>query len=143
MNNHQLLKKYFNDQSQTGRGGSVYFKGSRLQRGSGLGSLLGNFIKSPLVKKGLSYVAKTGLSTAGDIVQNLIQGKTLKQSAKKGLSKQYEIQKTKAIKKLKRTVAPPPPQQMFIKRKRKQSKRKQKNKKIKNKRYRRDNFSRL
>lgn len=104
---YELLKKYYLEQARTGRGpGTIYYRGSRMQRGSGLGNILSNIFKSPLVKKGLSYAAKTGLSTAGDVVENLIEGKNFKQATKAGFSKQREIQKTKAVNKLKRMLAP-------------------------------------
>lgn len=114
---HQLLKKYYLDQARTGRGaGYVYYKGSRMQRGAGFGSMLSGLFKSPLVRKGLKYVAKTGISTAGDILSNVMDGQSFKQAAHSGLSRQAEIQKKKAIKKLKNIVTPNTTPQRFPRR---------------------------
>ena len=102
------LRQYYQEQSMTGRGGStVYFKGSRMQKGSGIGSILGKIIKSPFVKKGLKYLTKTGLSTAGDVITDLMDGKSLKEASRSNISRQVEVQKKKAIQKLKKMVNPP------------------------------------
>ena len=96
------------DQAQTGRGGAiVYWRGSRMQRGSGIGTVLQGIFKSPIVRKGMKYMANTGLSTAGDVLSGLIDGQSLKNASKSGLSRQFEVQKTKAMNKLKKMVNPP------------------------------------
>ena len=75
MGSQQILRKYYLEQARTGRGGPiVYWKGSRMQRGSGIGTVLQGIFKSPIVRKGMQYVAKTGLSTAGDVLSGLIDG---------------------------------------------------------------------
>ena len=108
MGSQQILRKYYLEQARTGRGGPiVYWKGSRMQRGSGIGTVLQSIFKSPIVRKGMQYVAKTGLSTAGDVLSGLIDGQSLKNASKAGLSRQFEIQKTKAMGKLKKMVNPP------------------------------------
>ena len=101
MSSQQILRKYFMDQAQTGRGGAiVYWRGSRMQRGSGIGTVLQGIFKSPIVRKGMKYMANTGLSTAGDVLSGLIDGQSLKNASKSGLSRQFEVQKTKAMNKL-------------------------------------------
>jgi hypothetical protein len=107
MSHHQLLKNYYLVQARTGRGpGYVVYKGSRMQRGSGFGSILSGLLKSPLLKKGLKYAAKTGLSTVGDILSGVTEGQSFKQAARSGISRQAEVQKKKALKKLKTLVGP-------------------------------------
>ena len=71
------------DQARTGRGGPiVYWRGSRMQRGSGIGTVLQGIFKSPIVRKGMKYMANTGLSTAGDVLSGLIDGQSLKNASK-------------------------------------------------------------
>ena len=109
MSHQQLLKDYYLTQVRTGRGSDyVAYKGSRMQKGSGFGSILSGLIKSPLFKKGLKYVAKTGLSTAGDILSGVVDGHSIKHSAHAGISRQAEVQKKKALNKLKKIVSPNP-----------------------------------
>ena len=124
MTDHEILRKYYLDQVRTGRGGSVvYWKGSRMQKGSGIGTILQNVFKSPLVKKGLKYVAKTGISTAGDVLSNLIDGQSLKNASQAGLSRQVEVQKAKAMRKLKKMVNPPLPKPKRVHRRKTRRKR--------------------
>ena len=107
---HDQLKKYWLNQLKTGRGGvRVYYRGSRMQRGHGLGSFLGSIVKSPIVKKGLAYAAKTALNTGEDIVSNLVAGQDLKTAAKTGFNKQRDIQKRRAVNAIKSLVRPSPP----------------------------------
>ena len=102
------LRKYYGDQAKTGRGTPpMFFTGSRFQKGHGIGDVLGNIFRSPIVKKGLAYAGKTALSTAGDFVSNLAQGENVKSAAKKSFVKQRDLQKRKAVDMLKSMVAPP------------------------------------
>ena len=118
LTHHERLKKYWLNQLKTGRGGvRVYYRGSRMQRGHGLGTILGDIVCSPLVKKGLAYAAKTALDTGGDIISNLASGQDFKTAATSGFRKQRDIQKRKAINVIKLLVkpsrpAPPPPPQI-------------------------------
>ena len=105
-----ILRKYWLKQAQTGRGpGVVFYKGSRFQKGSGLASILGTIggiIKSPAVRKGLAYAAKTALDTGGDVISNLASGQNLKTAAKSGFSRQKHLQKIKAVNAIKNMVNP-------------------------------------
>ena len=116
MGEHGKLKKYWLDQVRTGRGGGmIYYRGSRMQRGHGLASILGNLAKSPLVRKGLAYAAKTALNTGGDIISNLASGQNFKSAAKAGFARQRNIQKAKAVNAIKAMVRP---RQRTVKKKR-------------------------
>ena len=107
---HEQLVKYYLNQVKTGRGGGmVFYRGSRMQRGHGLASFLGSIVKSPIVKKGLAYAAKTALNTGEDIVSNLVAGQDLKTAAKTGFNKQRDIQKRRAVNVIKSLVRPSPP----------------------------------
>ena len=107
---HEQLVKYYLNQVKTGRGGGmVFYRGSRMQRGHGLASFLGSIVKSPIVKKGLAYAAKTALNTGEDIVSSLVAGQDLKTAAKTGFTKQRDIQKRRAVNVIKSLVRPSPP----------------------------------
>ena len=107
---HLKLRKYWLEQVKTGRGpGVVFYKGSRFQKGHGLASILGSIggiIKSPIVRRGLAYAAKTALNTGGDVISNLASGQDFKTAAKGGLSRQKHIQKMKAVNTIKNMVNP-------------------------------------
>ena len=107
---HDQLVKYYLNQVKTGRGGGmVFYRGSRMQRGHGLASFLGSIVKSPIVRKGLAYAAKTALNTGEDIVSNLVAGQDLKTATKTGFNKQRDIQKRRAVNVIKSLVRPSPP----------------------------------
>ena len=110
MTEHARLRKYWMDQVKTGRGGGmVVYKGSRFQKGHGLASILGNFGKSPIFRKGLAYAAKAALNTGGDIISNLASGQNFKTAAKAGFSRQRNIQRAKAVNAIKNMVRPRQP----------------------------------
>ena len=116
---YDFLRKYYSEQRKTGRGSpSIYYKGSRMQRGSGLGSIIGNIMKSPLVKKGLAYGARAALNTTGDVISNLASGDNFRTAAKKSFTKQRVVQKRKAIKAIKKMVRPKKPQKSYKRRNR-------------------------
>ena len=116
---HLKLRKYWLEQVKTGRGpGVVFYKGSRFQKGHGLASILGSIggiIKSPIVRRGLAYAAKTALNTGGDVISNLASGQDFKTAAKGGLSRQKHIQKMKAVNTIKKMVNPHPPRRRMKK----------------------------
>ena len=142
--NNLLLKTYFRNQIKTGKGSNDYFKSSRIQKGHGLGSVLGSLFRvglkasKPFLKKGLKSVAKTALSTGADIAGDLIEGRNFKNSAKKHASRAFEVQKKKAVRKLKTILVPPLPNPRP--RKIKPRNRKNTNKRVKKRKRRSDNF---
>lgn len=68
-------------QAQAGQG-FTYFKGGR-QRGHGLGSLFRSLGRAvlPLVSKGAKAIGRQALSTGVQIAQDVVGGKSLKESA--------------------------------------------------------------
>ena len=115
--NFLILRKYYSESTKTGSGPpSMIYRGSRMQRGSGLGSIIGSIFKSPLIRKGLAYGAKAALSTGGDVLTNLTNGDNFKTAAKKSFSKQQLIQKRKAINIIKNMVRPTKPKKIPYKR---------------------------
>ena len=108
MSTQNALRKYYLNQVKTGRGGGmVYYRGSRMQKGHGLGSILGSIVRSPLIRKGLTYAAKAALNTGGDIISNIAAGQDLKTAATGGFRKQRDIQKRRAVNIIKSLVRPP------------------------------------
>ena len=69
---------------QKGGGDFPVFRGSRYQRGYGIGSLLSSVLRTaiPLVKKAGKVIGKQALKTSLDIGQDLMDGKNFRQSAK-------------------------------------------------------------
>lgn len=74
--------KYYTDQA--GHGLPV-FAGARIQKGHGIGSILGGLARMvmPLAKQVLPIVKKQALRTGARVVGDLIQGRSLKSAAKK------------------------------------------------------------
>ena len=72
---------------QTGRGLPV-FSGPALQRGHGLGGLLGGVMRMavPLLKKGAKYVGRQALKTGAGLAEDVLAGKNIKSSAKRRLT---------------------------------------------------------
>jgi hypothetical protein len=70
--------------SQSGQGVPI-FQGSRGQRGHGLGSILSGLFRSavPLLKRGLSFFGKQALRTGAQIANDVVDGHSFKESAKK------------------------------------------------------------
>ena len=107
---HAKLWKYWLEQVRTGRGaGMVFYRGSRMQKGHGLASILGGIVKSPMVRKGLAYAAKTALNTGGDLISNLASGQDFKTAASSSFARQKNIQKRKAVNAIKNMVRPRAP----------------------------------
>ena len=125
-----ILRKYYSESTKTGSGPpSMIYRGSRMQRGSGLGSIIGSIFKSPIVRKGLKYGAKAALSTGGDLLSNIDSGDNFKTAAKKSFSKQQLVQKRRAVEAIKRMVRPSPVKKGY--------------KKLKRRKRRADNFGTL
>ena len=77
-------QEYYNDyySRQVGEG-LGFFSGSTIQKGAGIGSLLGSVFRKtlPLIKSGAAHVGKQLLSTGVNIARDVLQGKNIKQSA--------------------------------------------------------------
>jgi hypothetical protein len=77
-----LYEQYYVDQSGSG---IPVFVGSRGQRGHGLGSLLSGLFRSafPMIKRGLATFGKHALKTGLEIANDVVEGNSLKESAKR------------------------------------------------------------
>ncbi len=71
---------------QVGQGIPV-FEGTNLQRGYGLGGILGGLLRSavPLLKQGVKSLGKQALKTGMNIAQDALAGQSIKTSAKRRL----------------------------------------------------------
>ena len=71
---------------QTGRGLPV-FSGPALQRGHGLGGILGGVMRMavPLLKKGAKFLGRQALQTGVGLAEDVMAGKNVKTSAKRRL----------------------------------------------------------
>ncbi len=81
----QMYERYY--LNQVGSGIPVYRGSTTLQRGYGLGGLLGGLFRSaiPLLKKGAKVVGKQALETGIDIAQDVMSGQNVKTAAKRRL----------------------------------------------------------
>lgn len=66
------------------RGGSPYFAGGRIQRGSGFGDFLGGIFRSalPFIKNTLFGVGRYALRSGGKLLDDVQGGATFKEAAK-------------------------------------------------------------
>jgi hypothetical protein len=73
--------------AQSGSGVPI-FEGYRGQRGHGLGSILSGFFRSamPILKRGLSFFGKQALRTGAQIANDVADGQSLRDSAKRRVS---------------------------------------------------------
>ena len=64
--------------------GLPVFMGARRQRGYGLGGVFANLFRSavPMLKKGALALGKQALATTGQVIGDVVQGKSLKESVK-------------------------------------------------------------
>jgi hypothetical protein len=72
---------------QSGSGLPV-FQGSRGQRGHGIGSILSGLFRTamPILKRGLTFFGKEALRTGANIANDVADGQTLGNSAKRRIS---------------------------------------------------------
>ena len=82
--NRALYENYYI--SQSGNGIPV-FEGHRGQRGHGLGSMLSGLFRGavPMLKKGLSIFGRQALRTGLDMVNDVVEGKSFRDSARERL----------------------------------------------------------
>lgn len=74
--------------SQAGGASIPIFRGSRNQRGHGIGSVLGGLFRSavPILKKGFQKIAPTALKTGLTIAGDVLEGRNLKEAARSRVS---------------------------------------------------------
>jgi len=79
--NQDIFEDYY--LNQIGSGIPIYQPYS--QYGAGLGNIIGSLFRRaiPLLRKGASVLGRQALSTGGEILQDVIEGKNVKQAAKK------------------------------------------------------------
>jgi hypothetical protein len=77
-----LYEKYYLGQSGNGM---PVFVGSRGQRGHGLGSMLSGLFRNamPLIRRGLGTIGKQALKTGVEIVNDVSEGRSVKEAAKR------------------------------------------------------------
>ncbi|KAK2161564.1 hypothetical protein NP493_1576g00023 [Ridgeia piscesae] len=76
----------YNDYYTRQVGGALpYIVGAKVQRGHGLGSLLGGLLRSvaPLIRRGAVAVGKRALGTGMQIANDVMTGQNIKQAAKR------------------------------------------------------------
>ena len=100
----QVYERYY--VNQVGSGMPVYRGSTSLQRGYGLGGLLGGLFRSaiPLLKKGVAVVGKEALKAGGDIAQDVMNGQNVRASAKRRLKSAGRNLGTRAINKIKKST---------------------------------------
>ena len=82
--NGAAVEQYYRNQVGTGL---PVFRGNRVQRGHGLGSMFKGLLKSvvPLVKSGAKSLGKQALSTGLDITRDVLSGQNFKDAARQRL----------------------------------------------------------
>lgn len=105
-----LLKNYYRSQIQYGRGMPDIYDGSSLQVGHGFGDILSTISKytkpfiKPLIKKGVKKLGKSAVNTGANILEDIIDGKNLKNSAKKRTAEQFEKLKKESVQSIKNVL---------------------------------------
>ena len=76
---------YVNYYKNQAGGGDQYFRGAQVQKGYGLGNILGGLFRSslPMIKQGAKMLGKEALKTGVGIVADTLDGQRVKTAAKK------------------------------------------------------------
>ena len=95
---------------QMGYGDLPGYRGSRYQRGYGIGSLLGSLFRAatPLLKSGAKALVKQGARFGTEVVSDVIEGRNIKEAARERGAQVARRVGRKAVGKVRRAVAPPP-----------------------------------
>ena len=99
--------------------GGNFFRGARIQRGYGLGNILGGLFRSalPILKKGAKALGKQALQTGVEIASDALSGQNVKTSANQRL-RQAGLQMTSlASRQLSKKRKTPPSKNNRLKRK--------------------------
>lgn len=80
-----IYVKYYLEQA--GGGNQVYYRGTRLQRGYGIGSIFSRLFRfaMPLLKRGASHVGQALARTGANVALDAAAGSDVKESAKEHL----------------------------------------------------------
>ncbi len=95
-----FLNQYY--LKQVGSGMPFYRGSTGLQKGYGLGGLLGGLFRSamPLLKKGAAAIGKQALHTGLEIAEDVMGGQNVKSAAKKRIKQAGKQLGSKAIRKI-------------------------------------------
>jgi hypothetical protein len=85
---NSFMKRYYQNQIQTGQGSVDYYTGSTLQKGEGIGDIFKSVLKigkpllksaikasKPLLKKGAKRLGKAALNTGTSVLSDVLEGK--------------------------------------------------------------------
>ena len=119
-NQKSFMRKYYQNQIQTGQWSVDYYSGSTLQHGEGFGDvfkaafkigkpLLKSALKAtkPLLKKGAKRLGKAALKTGSSVISDVLEGKNLKSSIKKRSGNEFERLKNDSINTIQSVLRPP------------------------------------
>ena len=119
-NQNSFMKKYYQNQIQTGHGSIDYYAGSTLQRGEGFGDIIKSVIKigkpllksafrasKPFLKKGAKRLGSAALNTTSSVLSDVLEGKNLKKSIKKSSGREFERLKNDSINTIQNVLRPP------------------------------------
>ena len=79
-----MVGRQYGGYVQSGKGGFPVFRGSRMQRGYGVGSVLSGMLRAavPFLRKGAQALGKQALRTGLDVGRDVLSGRKLKDSAR-------------------------------------------------------------
>ena len=119
-NQNSFMKKYYQNQIQTGQGSVDYYSGSTLQHGEGFGDVFKAAFKigkpllkfalkatKPFLKKGAKRLGKAALKTGSSVISDVLEGKNLKSSIKKRSGNEFERLKNDGINTIQSVLRPP------------------------------------
>ena len=80
-----MVGRQYGGYVQSGKGNIPVFRGSRMQRGYGIGSLLSGMFRAavPLLRKGARALGKQALRTGIDVGRDVLRGQNIRDSAKR------------------------------------------------------------
>ena len=92
-----MVGRQYGGYVQSGRGDFPVFRGSRMQRGYGLGSILSGMFRTaiPFLKSGAKALGKQALRTGVSIGQDVLSGQNLKTAARRRALETLRQQKSK------------------------------------------------
>ena len=79
-----MVGRQYGGYVQSGKGGFPVFRGSRMQRGYGIGSVLSGMLRAavPFLRRGAQALGKQALRTGLDVGRDVLSGRKLKDSAR-------------------------------------------------------------
>ena len=79
-----MVGRQYGGYVQSGKGSFPVFRGSRMQRGYGIGSVLSGMLRAavPFLRRGAQALGKQALRTGLDVGRDVLSGRKLKDSAR-------------------------------------------------------------